>query len=447
MMPLQSGRFGKPPTRGIAGATAALLLSGCYPWTPPALPPVTQSVARASAAVTAPERRSEARAPVTILVSIDGFRSDYLDRGITPNLSQLAATGVRGDMRPSFPSKTFPNHWTLVTGLRPDRNGIVANTMEDPARPGEQFKMATQDPFWWNAAEPIWVTAEKAGIRTATMFWPGSNIAWGGARSPEWSDEYVGGTRPSDWWPYSGALSDDRRIAAVADWLRRPAAIRPKLIALYFDEVDTAGHRYGPDAAETNAAMTAIDGMVGRLRDALAEQGQPANLVIVADHGMANTPPEHRIVLDSLLGAGSYRAIDTGAFATIVPAVGKEASVAARLARPTTGMTCWPKAQIPARFHYGRNPRVSPLFCLAKVGWTITRTATDKMDLGNHGFDNAAPEMHALFVANGPAFRPGSRVADFDNVAIAPLLRDLLGLPADPSLDGDDAPFRDVVRR
>ena len=122
----------------------------------------------------------EQREPVTILVSIDGFRPDYLKRGVTPHLSALAAAGVSAAMRPSFPTKTFPNHWAIVTGDRPDRSGIVANKMEDASRPGETFTMATDDPFWWNEAEPIWVTAEKAGDRTGTLFWPGYNVAWGG---------------------------------------------------------------------------------------------------------------------------------------------------------------------------------------------------------------------------------------------------------------------------
>ena len=125
------------------------------------------------------ENAAPAAPPVTILVSIDGFRADYLERDVTPTLSALAENGVSAAMRPSFPSKTFPNHWAIATGVYPDRNGIVANRMEDPRRPGEVFTLASADPFWWNEAEPIWVTAERAGLRTAVMFWPGANVAWG----------------------------------------------------------------------------------------------------------------------------------------------------------------------------------------------------------------------------------------------------------------------------
>ena len=163
--------------------------------------------------------KTEQRDPVTILISIDGFRPDYLERGITPNLSALAASGIYGPMRPSFPSKTFPNHWTLVTGKTPDHHGIVGNTMEDAARPGEVFKMATQDPFWWNQAEPIWITAEKQGIRSATMFWPGSEVDFNGVR-------------PADWWPFNQKLSNDRRIksipqAIITDPLRERSCTPP----------------------------------------------------------------------------------------------------------------------------------------------------------------------------------------------------------------------------
>jgi len=192
-------------------------------------------------------------------------------------------------MRPSFPSKTFPNHWTLVTGKTPDHHGIVGNVMEDAARPGEIFKMATQDPFWWNQAEPIWISAEKQGIRTATMFWPGSEVEFDGVR-------------PADWWPFNQKLSNDRRINAVVDWMRRPADIRPRLVTLYFDTVDTAGHYFGPAPGEKlHAAISEVDGEIGRLKQQLDSLGQPVNFVIASDHGMTETSPQRIIPLDKIL--------------------------------------------------------------------------------------------------------------------------------------------------
>lgn len=392
---------------------------------------------------TAPD---EMRAPVTILVSIDGFRADYLDRGITPHLDALAAGGISAAMRPSFPSKTFPNHWTLVTGKVPDHHGIVANRFEDPARPGEVFTMASDDPFWWNGAEPIWVTAEKAGIRTATMFWPGSNVAWGGRRVKSSWTEDQGGTRPSDWQQFNQAVSPGQRVSAVIDWLRRPAASRPKFVTVYFDQVDTAGHRYGPDAEQTNAAIADADRDIGMLIEGLRALGQPANLVVVADHGMAATSSERTIALDRLASPKLFKLGDAGPFAAITPTRGKDGKLAEILLKPHPHMQCWRRQDIPARLRYGTNARIAPYFCLAETGWEIAATTPrTARSGGSHGYDNAAPEMAALFVAAGPAFKASGKLPAFDNVDVAPLLRDLVGLPQAPDGDGSDAPFRSVL--
>ncbi len=432
---------------------ALAALSACaLPHTPPALPPVTAPAPAPAPAPPATTGVAAApRAPVTILVSIDGFRPDYLDRGVTPHLSHLAATGVSAAMRPSFPSKTFPNHWTLVTGLVPDHHGITANSMEDPARPGETFTMATDDPFWWNAAEPVWVTAERAGLRTATMFWPGSNVAWGGTRAAAWTHETTGGTRPSDWQQYAEAASDRQRVDGIIDWLRRPAATRPQFLTLYFEEVDTAGHRFGPADPRTTHAVAAADAAIGRLTAELAGLGQPANLVIVSDHGMAPTDSRRTVALDTVVAATDARVVESGPYATLAPLPGRDAAVAAALLRAHPHMRCWRKGELPARLRYGTSPRIPPYLCLgedgAGGGWTIAKTTpTRQVSDGAHGFDNDAPDMRALFIASGPAFMPGKRLPTFDNTDVAPLLRDLLGLPAGQGLDGSDKPFRGVLR-
>jgi len=420
----------------LAAAAAAAILQAC------ATAPVD---APRPAAAAAPV---EKRAPVTILVSIDGFRADYLDRGVTPVLSDLAAHGVRAAMRPSFPSKTFPNHYTLVTGLRPDRNGITANKMEDPRRSGEIFTMETDDPFWWNDATPVWVDAEKAGIRTATMFWPGSNVPVGGVKADKWPYKVTGGTRPADWAQFNPAVTGEQRVRGVIDWLRRPAEIRPQFVTLYFDTVDTAGHTYGPDAPETKAAVHEIDGLIGQLMDGLARLHQPANLVIVADHGMAATSSTRVVALNQWLTPDDYHLVETGSYASLAPAPGHESRVEKALLGRHDQFECWRRAEIPARFHYGRNPRVPPIFCLADIGWEIAEKPPEReRHGGNHGYDNFAPEMAALFIASGPAFRAGQTLAPFDNVDVEPLLRRLLGLPAGTDRDGDATPFEGVFVR
>ena len=389
------------------------------------------------AAAGSPAPAIEARTPVTILIGVDGARPDYLTPTIAPTLSALAAEGVSASMQPSFPTKTFPNFWTLATGVRPDKSGIVGNKMDDPRRPDEHFTMESTDPFWWNAAKPIWIAAEQAGIRSATMFWPGSEVAWGGSGKPN-HGVYAGGAFASDWQAFNPAVTSAQRVDAVIDWLRRPAATRPRFVTLYFDDVDVAGHESGPGAPETNAAMHGVDTQIGRLQRELAALGQPANLIIVADHGMAATSSERVIPFDAVAPADSYRLIETGPYAAIEPMPGREAALATALARPHPHMQCWPKAAIPARLRYGTNPRVASFLCLAEIGWTIMPKAPTRPFAGGaHGYDDAAPEMQAMFVASGPAFRTGVKLPSFRNTAIHPLLRQVLGIAPDPTLDGD----------
>jgi predicted AlkP superfamily pyrophosphatase or phosphodiesterase len=388
--------------------------------------PAPQPIARAVVA--------EQRPPVTLLISIDGFRPDYLQRGVTPNLNALAGEGISAAMRPSFPSKTFPNHWTLVTGLRPDRNGIVANRMLDPAIPGKVFTMATDDARWWSDAQPIWIAAEQAGIRTATMFWPGSNVL-------------LENRRPADWVQFNENVSNAQRVNTLLDWLRRPAAERPRLLTAYFDVVDHEGHEHGPDSPEVTRAAAEVDAAIGRLRAGLAELGQPANLVVVADHGMAALSPERVVRLDSFASAADYTLVEDGPFVTLNPQPGHEAALAAGLAHPPAHVACWAKGAIPARLHYGSHRRVPAYLCLADVGWQIMARESRGPAGGTHGYDNDAPEMRALFIAAGPSFRAGGPLQTFDNVDVEPLLRDLLGLPAGKDRDGDDAPFRAVLKR
>ncbi len=436
--------------RLIPLAFSALSLAACaLPYTPPALSPATQPAPQGTRADLPPAPMPRTMgAPVTILVSIDGFRPDYLDLGVTPNLSALAASGVSAAMRPSFPSVTFPNHWTIVTGKVPDHHGIVGNRMEDPARPGEAFTMASDDPFWWNAAEPIWVTAEKAGVRTATMFWPGANVGWGGTIIPDSHGGIAGATRPEDWQQFNQAVTGAARVDAVIDWMRRPLATRPRFVTLYFDTVDSAGHANGPRAAATTQAVADVDAQIGRLVQGLRELRQPANLVIVADHGMAETDAARTVALDRVANPADYRLLESGPYATLFAMPGHEAALEAALLKPHPHMTCWRKGQVPTRFRYGTNPRIPPYVCLAETGWLILKTAaTGAFHGGAHGYDNRAPDMAALFIANGPAFVGGKRLASFDNTDVNPLLRDLIGLPAATGLDGDDAPFRQVLKR
>ena len=287
------------------------------------------------------QAKAENQAAPVILVSFDGFHPSYLSRGVTPNLSRLVREGVSGPMRPSFPSKTFPNHWTLVTGLVPDHSGLVGNRFEDPRRPGVTFTMADDDPFWWNEGEPIWAAAEKAGIRTATMFWPGSNVAWGGAL-PRPRAMAEGGVRPQDWLQFNQAVSNTQRVNTVLDWLRRPPAIRPRLITLYFDLIDTAGHDFGPDDARMAGVIADADRIVGDLLAGFQALGIKPNLIVVSDHGMAATTSERVIRLDQLADPALYRVVESGPYAALEPTPGNAQRLWAALAPAAMySGACW----------------------------------------------------------------------------------------------------------
>ncbi len=376
---------------------------------------------------------------VTVLIGIDGFRPDYLERGVSPRLSALAAEGASGATRPSFPTKTFPNHYAIVTGKVPDHNGIVGNSMIDPRRPGQIFSMGNArqalDPFWWDEAEPVWVAAERAGLRTATVFWPGSEVP-------------IRGVRPSDWLRFDQNVGNVQRVNTLLDWLRRPAAIRPAFATLYFDTVDTQGHRFGPDSAEVNAAVAEVDARIGDLVDGAAAMGVPLNLVIVADHGMRQVDEARVIQLDDLIDRASYIAVEAGPYAAIEPVTGTDERVAAALLVPHDHMTCTRKEDLPARLQYGNHPRVAAIICIAEPGWTIlSGTPTYPVSGGAHGYDNADPEMLALFIAHGPSFAAGETLPVFDNVAVAALLRAVLGLPEDAAADGKLADVKAALRR
>lgn len=379
----------------------------------------------ASLMLAGPVQAREKAPHLTILVSIDGFRADYLDRGDTPVMKALAEDGARAAMRPSFPSVTFPNHYTLITGKRPDRNGIVANTMIDPSVSAEKFTMRSLEPGWWSQAKPFWVSVEQQGKRAAAMFWPGSEVE-------------IDGVRPSRWVKFDAAMSGEARVDQMLAWLDSADGPPIAFSTLYFDIVDTEGHHYGPDSAEVRAAAASVDAALGRLVEGLKARGrfESTDIVIVADHGMAPLPAANRVVLDDLVDVSKIQLVTTGAVTAFTPKPGERQTVEqAFLSKPLPHMTCWKKSKIPARFHYGRNARVPAIVCLSETGWYVTTLAAkakpgkwDDKDGGAHGFDPYDPTMRAVFVAHGPSFKRGVTLPDFDNVDVYPLLARITGV-------------------
>jgi predicted AlkP superfamily pyrophosphatase or phosphodiesterase len=410
--------------RRALAAAALALVAGC------AAPPTP-----------APGGESPARA--LIVVSLDGYRWDYPELHGAPELLALARDGVRAEsLIPSFPSKTYPNHYTLVTGLRPQRHGIVGNTMWDPrwnARFSLADRAAVEDGRWWGG-EPIWNTAERQGRIAAASFWPGSEAP-------------VGGRYPSFWGRYDDRVPDADRVDQALAWLDLPAARRPSLVALYFAEPDASGHRFGPAAPETAAAVAHVDALLRRLRDGVAARGLAAgtDLVVVSDHGMTAIAPERSIVLAELVDLADVEIVELSAFGLLRPRPGREAAVFAALDGAHPRLHVFRREEVPARLHYRDHPRIPPIVLWADAGWSLHATAADRERAaanggrGAHGYDPAERDMHGILVAGGPSFRRGVVVPPVDNVHVYELLCAVLGVEPAPN-DGDPAAIRALLR-
>ena len=377
-----------------------------------------------------------------LLVSLDGFRADYIQRPGAVRLRQLAARGVRAErMVPAFPSKTFPNHYTIITGLRPEHHGIVANSIWDDVI-GKKFTISdtavTHDPRWWGG-EPLWVTVEKQGKRAASYFWVGSDIV-------------IAGRRPTWWKTYDGRVPNDERVRTVLEWLALPADSAPAFVSTYFSNTDDAGHKYGPDAPQTDSAIAEVDRAVGALVDGIAARGlsNRVDVVVVSDHGMTALASDRVIYLDDYIDLTKVDIVDITPVGAISPKGGYEDEAYRRLSGAHPHMQVYRKGEVPARFHFNANPRITRLVTVADEGWTMTTHASAQRNGlpkgGTHGYDNFLPSMGALFVAAGPDFREGVVVPPFQNIHVYDLLASIIGVkPA--ANDGSADSTRLMLRR
>ncbi len=412
---LQTGAFGNRESWALDAPSAATSPVGSVL---PAQPPITSTLP------------SPSPAPIVLVISFDGFRWDYPELHGAPALQALAAEGVRAEsLVPSFPSKTYPNHYTLVTGLRPEHHGIIANTMWDPewnAAFSLADRAAVEDGRWWEG-EPIWVGVERAGRVTASSFWPGSEAA-------------IGGVRPTYWGRYDETVADEKRVDEVLAWLDLPVEKRPRLITLYFDEPDSGGHRFGPASPQAAAAVAHVDSLLARLRAGVAARGlaNAIDWIVVSDHGMTAVDPKRSIVLADFVDVAGVAIDDLSVFGLLRPQPGTEDALVRRLTGAHPHLHAARKGAMPERLHYRAHRRIPEVVVWADAGWTIFATRADlaaarakpNPALGNHGYDPAERDMHGIFIAAGPSFKKGLTTPPLDNVDVYPLLTRLLRIPA-----------------
>lgn len=373
--------------------------------------------------------------PSLLLVSFDGFRWDYVQRVATPNFHALMEEGVRVEqVENAYITKTFPDHYTLVTGLYTESHGIVANEMYDPDL-NLTFAMdhpSAHDPRWWDGAEPLWATNQRAGHGSGAAMWPGTDVE-------------IRGTYPTHFLPYNASVGFEDRVRSLVGWFARDPPVRLGL--LYWEEPDVSGHAFGPDSPRMDAVIADVDAKLGFLRRELQRAGlyERLNLVVTSDHGMAQMSGERVVELDAYLSRDAYTWIDKSPVVGILPQEGKLEEVYRSLANAHPSLRVYRKEDIPERFHYQHNDRIMPIIIAAEEGWTIVQNKSDGLMLGNHGYDNALPSMHPVFVARGPAFRRAYSKASARAVDLYPLMCHILDLPPAPN-NGSLANVRDLLR-
>ncbi len=379
--------------------------------------------------------------PYVLLVSFDGFRADYLDWYPTPQFHQVAEAGVRADgLIPVFVTKTFPNHYSIATGMYVENHGLIGNRFFAPdlnAMYQISDRTTVEDAKFYGG-EPIWVTAERQGIRTASYFWVGSEAP-------------IGGIQPSIWKRYHKSDPFEARIDSVARWFQLPPERRPHLVLLYFHEPDETGHNYGPRSPEAKAEVQDLDRVLGLLVKRMHSLtiADSLNLILVSDHGMAAIDPARQIHLDQEIDLSGFRIEGSNPYAFIYGGSRKQIDNLIRQLKGVDHITFYRKEDIPDRWHFRENERIKQVLVVADEGWSLFWDPNKSLTRhgGTHGFDNALRSMEGIFIADGPAFKDGYRRSHLENVDIYPLIAYLLGLKPYPGIDGKLARVQDVLKR
>jgi len=364
-----------------------------------------------------------------ILVSLDGFRWDYAHRGLTPNLEQVREKGVSAmSLRPVFPTLTFPNHYSIISGMYPENHGIISNEFFNPIAE-EQYSYRQADLMSdskWYLGEAFWETAERNGIKTATFFWPGSDVS-------------LPYRRPTYLKKYDSKIPYKERVNQVIEWLKLPEKERPFFITLYFEEVDIKSQEYGVNSKETNQAIKLLDDLIGYLQNSLkaTEISDSVNIIIVSDHGMTDIYRDNTIDINKILSGKRCKVQNYGAFAMVEAQEDLE-EIYTYLKKNEYNYKVYKKSEVPEYLHFSKHPFISSLIILPENGWFITEK-TESYSLTQkaaHGYDNEWSDMHGIFFAIGPAFKTGYSCGTLWNIDINPLMCKIFGISPRSNIDG-----------
>ena len=373
-----------------------------------------------------------------VMVSLDAFRWDFPELYNTPNLDKMAKRGVRAErLIPSFPTKTFPNHYTLATGLYPGHHGLVNNTFYAPDldlmyRMGDRSAVENGDFY---RGEPMWVTASKQGLVTGSFYWVGSEAP-------------VKGIQPTYWKRFDDSVPFAARIDSVVKWLEYPAKARPRLINLYYEEPDGIAHNFGPVSEETGRIVEHVDSLLGVLVAKLNKLpiARKINLIVVSDHGMAQISPELYVNLGSIIPQDKIVMSLGGNPTYNIDLVDEYIPKALADLNAVKGVTAWHRDSVPERLHYRDNIRIPDIVVVADSGWSIgMRPDGSSYTGGTHGYDNKNSDMHSIFYATGPAFRKGYVSGELHNVDIYNVVMAILCVKPE-SNDGDRTRAKDIFR-
>ncbi|KAH6761705.1 Alkaline-phosphatase-like family protein [Perilla frutescens var. hirtella] len=387
------------------------------------------------------------KSPVVLLISMDGFRFGYQFKTETPNIHRLIKSGTEAELGliPVFPSLTFPNHYSIVTGLYPAYHGIVNNFFIDPAT-GDFFTMASHEPKWW-LGEPLWETLTNRGLKASTYFWPGSEVKKGSWDCP---NEYC--------MIYNGSVTFEDRVDSVLRFFDLSSSEIPSFMTLYFEDPDHQGHKFGPDDPRITEAITRVDSMIGRLISGLEERGvfEDVSIILVGDHGMVGTCDKKLIYLDDLEIPKPWIQSYSPLLAIRPPSDHPPKEVVARMNELLKSgsvvngeyLRVYIKEELPRRLHYAASDRIPPIIGLVEEGFKVEQTRLKRQECGgSHGYDNAVFSMRSVFIAHGPQFGRGRKVPSFENVQIYNLVTSILNIDGAPNNGTESFPSSILLPR